>query len=133
MLVNIGATAASANSTHTGYPQCTIRGSGVVIGTQNNDVICGSGGNDTLIGLGGNDTLIGFGGDDRMYGGRGYDYLYGNDGNDWLFDTDAVVEDGGSGWDACIGSGNVSFQQCEFARNLGARFSGLSIIVSQRP
>jgi len=134
VLVNVGASAASANGTHTGYPQCTIRGSGVVIGTQHDDVICGSGANDTLIGLGGNDILIGFGGNDRMFGGRGYDHLYGNDGNDWLYDTDAaVVEDGGPGWDFCLGSGNVSFERCEYARNLGVHLSGISIIVTQRP
>jgi Ca2+-binding RTX toxin-like protein len=122
---------ASANPNEL-VPECTIRGSGVVIGTPGNDVICGSGESDSLIGLGGDDVLRGFGGDDLLVGGRGLDRLYGGRGNDLLVDaTGALVEDGGPGRDRCIGQGQVAFEACEYARNVGVRLANRSIVIRQ--
>ena len=53
--------------------QATIKGSGTIIGTEEDDVIVGSLGNDSIGGLGGSDRICGLGVDDFMSGGLGDD------------------------------------------------------------
>lgn len=63
-------------------PQCTITGSGTIIGTLGKDVICGSAGNDTINGAGGNDIVLAQGGNDRITGALGNDTINGGPGVD---------------------------------------------------
>ena len=49
----------------------SIGGSGLLVGTADNDILTGSRGNDRLYGDSGNDELIGGKGRDRMFGGLG--------------------------------------------------------------
>ena len=52
-------------------PNCTISGSGTIMGTSRDDVICGSPDADRIIAGSGDDVIVGLGGDDRITGGSG--------------------------------------------------------------
>jgi len=126
------ASAGAAPAASAPSPDCTVRGSGVVVGTPGNDVICGSAADDTLIGLGGNDVLYGFGGDDTLIGGRGWDRLYGGHGRDRLIDhSGGGWLNGGPGTDRCVGRGSIHFRGCEDSRNVGISISDGTIIIRQ--
>ena len=71
----------------------TLRGSGLIIGTEGDDVILASFEADEVHGLGGNDTICTMNGDDIVFGGPGDDWIntgigddivYGEQGDDWV-------------------------------------------------
>jgi hypothetical protein len=81
-------------------PACTIRGSGLVVGTSGDDVLCGSAGADRIVGGSGDDLIFGGGGDDELLGGSGDDLIAGDAGADTLVGSegrDVLV--GGAGRD----------------------------------
>ena len=111
-----GVTAVTTTTTPTTTPNCTITGSGDIVGTEGDDVICGSAGPDRISGLGGDDVIYGFGGDDQLSGGNGNDLLVGGDGIDRLAggDGDDTLNsvDGVSG-DYASGSNHMVGDTCD--------------------
>jgi hypothetical protein len=96
--------ASTAKVAKCGNRRVTIRGSGIILGTNGKDVILGSAGADMIFGLGGNDIICGGSGDDVIFGGEGNDRIFGQGGNDTIHGgpgRDRI--DGGDGDDFLYG------------------------------